>query len=177
MAWATNCRPNQPLEVWATKAGMDWSIRETPVCYRTNGIDQDHGVLTFQEQKVLYRSDNGTALSVVGDRYNVVQPRDVLEFYRDLTASFGYGQLMQQLIEFTALCRASRYRRNRTYPQALIEKEASFLDCVSEKSAQQPVLRLRSRVLVVKLGAIGGNKPAELNLLVNLLGLTCEQPA
>jgi len=82
--------PKQPLEVWAVKAGMDWSIRETPVCYRTNGIDQDHGMLTFEDQKVLYRSDNGAALSVVGDRYNVVQPRDVLEFYRDLTASFGY---------------------------------------------------------------------------------------
>jgi phage/plasmid-like protein (TIGR03299 family) len=47
-------------------------------------------MLTFEDQKVLYRSDNGAALSVVGDRYNVVQPRDVLEFYRDLTASFGY---------------------------------------------------------------------------------------
>lgn len=42
--------PKQPLEVWATKAGMDWSIRETPVCYRTNGIDRDHGVMTFDEQ-------------------------------------------------------------------------------------------------------------------------------
>ena len=72
----------QPIEVWARKAGMDWSIRETPVCYRTNGIDQDHGVLTFGDQKVLYRSDTGAALSVVGDRYKVVQPRDVLEFYR-----------------------------------------------------------------------------------------------
>ena len=81
----------QPIEVWARKAGMDWSIRETSVCYRTNGIDQDHGVLTFDDQKVLYRSDTGAALSVVGDRYKVVQPRDVLEFYRDLTDAFGYS--------------------------------------------------------------------------------------
>lgn len=82
--------PNQPLEVWAKRAGMDWSIRETPVCYRTNGIEQDHAVLTFEDQKVLYRSDTGSALSVVGDRYRVVQPREVLEFYRDLTEVFGY---------------------------------------------------------------------------------------
>lgn len=80
----------QPIDVWAQRAGMDWSIRETPVCYRTNGIDQDHAVLTYADQKVLYRSDTGAALSVVGDRYRVVQPREVLEFYRDLTAVFGY---------------------------------------------------------------------------------------
>ena len=77
--------PKQPIEVWARAAGMDWWIRETPVCYRTNGIDVDHAVLTFNDQKVLYRSDTGAALSVVGDRYRVVQPRDVLEFYRELT--------------------------------------------------------------------------------------------
>ncbi len=82
--------PKQPLDVWAKQAGMDWSIRETPVCYRTNGIDIDHAVLTYEASKVLYRSDTGTALSVVGDRYKVVQPRDVLEFYRDLTEVFGY---------------------------------------------------------------------------------------
>lgn len=80
----------QPIEVWAEKAKMDWSIRETPVCYRTNGIDLDHATLTYEEQKVLYRSDTGAALSVVGDRYHVVQPREVLEFYRDLTEVFGY---------------------------------------------------------------------------------------
>lgn len=80
----------QPIEVWARRAGMDWSIRETPVCYRTNGVDLDHATLTFEDQKVLYRSDTGAALSVVGDRYRVVQPREVLEFYRDLTDVFGY---------------------------------------------------------------------------------------
>lgn len=82
--------PKQPLEVWAKQAGMDWSIRETPVCYRTNGIDIDHAVLTYAASKVLYRSDTGAALSVVGDRYKVVQPREVLEFYRELTDVFGY---------------------------------------------------------------------------------------
>ena len=81
---------NQPIEVCARKAGMDWTILDTPVCYRTNGIDHDHAILTFGEQKVLYRSDSGVPLSVVGDRYKVVQPRDVLEFYRDLTDVFGY---------------------------------------------------------------------------------------
>jgi len=45
---------------------------------------------SFPEQKVLYRSDSKEALSVVSKRYQVVQPREVLEFYRDLTERSGY---------------------------------------------------------------------------------------
>lgn len=79
---------NQPLEVWAEKAGMNWDIREAPVRYATEG--DGGGLQTFPEQKVLFRSDNGHPLSVVGGRYQVVQPRAVLEFYRDLTEISGY---------------------------------------------------------------------------------------
>ncbi len=82
--------PKQPIETWAKGAGMDWAILQAPVCYRTDGMHQDHALLSFDEQKVLYRSDTGAALSVVGDRYKIVQPREVLEFYRDLTEVFGY---------------------------------------------------------------------------------------
>jgi phage/plasmid-like protein (TIGR03299 family) len=39
---------------------------------------------------VLYRSDTGAPLSVVSQRYNVVQPREILEFYRDLTEVSGF---------------------------------------------------------------------------------------
>ncbi|RZA29312.1 MAG: DUF932 domain-containing protein, partial [Proteobacteria bacterium] len=45
---------------------------------------------TFPEQKVLYRSDTKAPLSVVSNRYQIVQPREVLEFYRDLTEVSGY---------------------------------------------------------------------------------------
>jgi phage/plasmid-like protein (TIGR03299 family) len=48
----------------------------------------DH--VPFDEQKVLYRSDTGAALSVVSQRFQVVQPREVLEFYRDLTKAHGF---------------------------------------------------------------------------------------
>lgn len=78
----------QPIEVWAASAGMDWDIREAPVRYSTEGDGSDLHI--FPEQKVLFRSDNGRPLSVVGGRYQVVQPRAVLEFYRDLTEISGY---------------------------------------------------------------------------------------
>ncbi len=85
----------QPMEVWARAAGMDWSICETPVRYQASGADGhvglgDEGLLSFEEQKVLYRSDTKAALSVVSGRYKVVQPQEVLEFYRDLTEVSGF---------------------------------------------------------------------------------------
>jgi len=47
-------------------------------------------IKSFPEQKVLYRSDTNAPLSVVSSRYQVVQPREILEFYRDLTEVSGF---------------------------------------------------------------------------------------
>ncbi|EJL72250.1 phage/plasmid-related protein TIGR03299 [Variovorax sp. CF313] len=82
--------PKQPLEVWAQKAGMDWRICETPVRYMAEQAGALGSIMTFEDQKVLYRSDTKAPLSVVGGRYQIVQPRDVLEFYRDLTEVSGF---------------------------------------------------------------------------------------
>lgn len=76
---------DQPIEVWLQQAGMDWQIESSPVHYLT----QDSAEI-FNESKVLYRSDNKSPLSVVSNRYQVVQPREVLEFYRDLVDLGGF---------------------------------------------------------------------------------------
>ena len=82
----------QPIDVWVQAAGMQWHIRETPVRYLA--IDDDSTIygeaMEFPGQKVLYRSDTKAPLSVVSGRYQVVQPQEVLEFYRDLTEVSGY---------------------------------------------------------------------------------------
>lgn len=80
----------QPLEVWQKEAGMDWQIEETPVRFLAESAGALGSIHSFPEQKVLYRSDTKEALSVVSQRYQVVQPRQVLEFYRDLTDVSGY---------------------------------------------------------------------------------------
>jgi phage/plasmid-like protein (TIGR03299 family) len=78
--------PNgQPIEVWQKSAGMDWSIEETPVRYLADQKGNLGTIMSFEDQKVLYRSDTKAALSVVSQRYQVVQPRAVLNFYRGLT--------------------------------------------------------------------------------------------
>jgi phage/plasmid-like protein (TIGR03299 family) len=79
-----------PLETWAIQAGMNFSILETPVRYAVGRSDDPEITLPFGEQKVLYRSDTKAALSVVSNRYIVVQPREILEFYRDLTEVSGF---------------------------------------------------------------------------------------
>ena len=84
----------QPIEVWAEAAGMQWQIQETPVRYLAAPAGDSSSLygeaMEFADQKVLYRSDTKAALSVVGSRYKVVQPREVLEFYRDLSEVAGY---------------------------------------------------------------------------------------
>jgi phage/plasmid-like protein (TIGR03299 family) len=80
----------QPLEVWAQKAGMDWDIRETPVRYITGAAGNLGAIESFPDNKVLFRSDTHAPLSVVSQRYQVVQPREILEFYRDLSEVSGF---------------------------------------------------------------------------------------
>lgn len=82
--------PNQPLEVWAHQAGMNWRILEAPVRYLTGECGTLGQILSAPEHKVLFRSDTQAPLSVVGQRYQVVQPREILEFYRDLTEVSGF---------------------------------------------------------------------------------------
>lgn len=83
--------PNQPTEVWAKAAGMDWQIESSDVRFVASNASSHIGAIhAFPDQKVLYRSDTKAALSVVSARYQVVQPAEILEFYRDLTAAGGF---------------------------------------------------------------------------------------
>ncbi|ATE58991.1 DUF932 domain-containing protein [Thauera sinica] len=81
--------PNQPLEVWARQAGMHWRVEAADVRYVINGDDLG-SIHAFPEQRVLFRSDTKAPLSVVSRRFQVVQPWEILEFYRDLTEVGGF---------------------------------------------------------------------------------------
>ena len=81
---------HQPLEAWQVQAGLNWEIKDSPVSFVEYGKSHLGRIFKFEEHKVLYRSDNHAPLSVVSQRYKVVQPRDILEFYRDLTEVSGF---------------------------------------------------------------------------------------
>lgn len=60
------------------QAGMDWSIAESAVQFQTaQGCMQDNS------KKVLYRDDSLDVLSVVSSEYHVVQPKEVIEFFKE----------------------------------------------------------------------------------------------
>lgn len=76
------------IESWQKAAGMDWTIMQSDVWFAPHGSDV--AIPAGLPRQVLYRSDTKAPLSVVGDRYNIVQPHDVLEFFRDLTETGGF---------------------------------------------------------------------------------------
>lgn len=81
---------NQPIETWQREAGMDFEINKSVVLF--NADNGDNKLLNFRnymDASVLYRSDNLEPLSVVSKRYKVVQPKEILEFYRDLVSVGG----------------------------------------------------------------------------------------
>jgi hypothetical protein len=93
---------------------MDWQIQESPAHFKADAIGHLGSIHSFSEQKVLYRSDTKAPLSVVSNRYQIVQPREGMEFYRDLTEMSGYELETavvlkggQSFILATATCRCS----------------------------------------------------------------------
>ena len=81
---------NQPIEVWAQQAGMDWRIESSDVSYMAKNNRGQNIIMPYEEQRVLYRSDTHAPLSVVSQRYQEVQPKEILNFYKDLTEQSGF---------------------------------------------------------------------------------------
>ena len=77
--------PDQDIETWVQAARLDWEIEMIPVSYQMGGRNHVMG-----DRFVLARSDTQAALSVVSGDYRVVQPKEVLEFYRDLVEERQY---------------------------------------------------------------------------------------
>ena len=81
---------HQPIDIWAQQASMDWRIESSDVSYMAQNHRGQNIIMPFEEQRVLYRSDTHAPLSVVSQRFQEVQPREILEFYRDLTEQAGF---------------------------------------------------------------------------------------
>lgn len=79
--------PGQDLATWRKAAGLDWSVLETPAYYEVPGKSACEVVAG---RKVLFRSDTHAALSVMGERFNVVQPAQVLDLYSEIAKAGGF---------------------------------------------------------------------------------------
>lgn len=80
--------PQQPIATWLTEAGMDWTIEQSDVLFNVDSSALH--IRPYADSKVLFRSDSLVPLSVVSNRYKVVQPHEVLHFYKDLVSAGGF---------------------------------------------------------------------------------------
>ena len=109
--------PNQPIEVWAQQAGMDWRIESSDVNYMAQNERGQSIIMPFEEQRVLYRSDTHAPLSVVSQRFQEVQPMEILHFYKDLTEQSGFeletAGVLKGGKKFWALAKTDRLQHSR----------------------------------------------------------------
>ena len=73
------------IEEWRKAAGMDYDVRRSRVRY---GEGDNQRIM--EEAHVLFRSDTKEPLGIVSPKYKIVQPGEVLEFFRDLSAGAGF---------------------------------------------------------------------------------------
>jgi hypothetical protein len=78
--------PTDSIDVILKKAGLDWNAVKAPVQYAVAG----GSMKSFKNTSVIYRDDTGHALGTVSDnRYSIVQPREIMEFFRDFLSENG----------------------------------------------------------------------------------------
>lgn len=85
--------PQDSIDDIRVKAGLDYDVVKTAVQYDTSLMATKLPGGFMQPSKdrcVLYRSDTGGDLSVVSNKYQVVQPRQIIEFYRELVDQYGF---------------------------------------------------------------------------------------
>jgi phage/plasmid-like protein (TIGR03299 family) len=75
------------IDTWTREAGLGYSVQACDVQYETPAVT---GLQVWPERKVLTRSDTGAPLAVVSKDYRVVQPAEVMDFFRKLTDIGGF---------------------------------------------------------------------------------------
>jgi phage/plasmid-like protein (TIGR03299 family) len=77
------------VEEWQQQAGMEYEVKRGFVRYATERNQPADQMQVVQDKVVLFRSDTLAPLGVVSDGYKVVQPREVLEFFREWADAGG----------------------------------------------------------------------------------------
>lgn len=75
---------NATIDEWKSSCGFDWEIKKSPVIFMDS---ESNKVMKFDNKFVLYRSDTMEPISIMSERYQEVQPTQVLDFFRDLCES------------------------------------------------------------------------------------------
>lgn len=79
--------PGADIDTWTREAGLGYKVLESPVLYNSPAASE---LQSWPNRKVLHRSDTGAPLAVVSDGYRVVQPGEVMDFFRELVKLGGF---------------------------------------------------------------------------------------
>lgn len=79
-------RGDESLEEWTIAAGLDWEAMRQPIFT----INQD-GQLQQLRRDVLVHSKTQADLGFVTEHYKVVQPRDIMEAFKEIAGAAGYS--------------------------------------------------------------------------------------
>lgn len=67
------------VDDWVVAAGLDWNAVKSPISY----VMPDGTSRMYLGRSVIYRDDTESPLGVVSDTYQIVQPREIVEFFKD----------------------------------------------------------------------------------------------
>lgn len=71
---------------WAAAAGLNWSVDTSPIYYEAERPIQHQ----FKDKVAILRSDTHEPLAIVSNKYKVVQPATIIEFFTALTENAGF---------------------------------------------------------------------------------------
>jgi phage/plasmid-like protein (TIGR03299 family) len=83
----TELTQDSTIEEWTVQAGLDWEVIKRPVQFHRNDLTEP--LNTYKDKFVLLRETDNKPYSIVSSRYKPVQPKQILEFFRDLVSDFG----------------------------------------------------------------------------------------
>lgn len=75
----TNVNADDPLEVWMEKGGFNHELIKAPISYDFNGQ-----IRKVPNRWAIVRNDTGASLAVMSSNFNITQPKQVIEFFRDI---------------------------------------------------------------------------------------------
>lgn len=145
------------VDAWTRHAGMDWKVARSRVRFG-EGPQQR----VYDDHHVLFRSDTKAPLGVVGKGYKIVQPREVMEFFRDLAKAGGV-----ELSAAGTIYGGKRFwataKMGEAYPVSRKDRVDGFLlfSTSADGSLASEVRRSSTRVVCRNTLAIAlGEKPA-----------------
>jgi phage/plasmid-like protein (TIGR03299 family) len=99
--------PGMSIDGWRKAAGLDWTAENVPAY-----ADTDRGSVKAEGWRFIVRSDTNRVLGCVSDRYKVVQPKEVLDWFEqyisvddrfqlDVAGSLKGGEIIWATAKFT----------------------------------------------------------------------------